>query len=169
MAIEVILDSKQRQTYCLTMIQEAVLDGSKTVVVKDTDMSPTAKQRRLRWLWAGEIANSGLGQHDTKDGVDMFCKWKFGRPILLRDSEVFGAIFAGFEIMVKDYDPEEKKECYRQFTRDYISIENLMSRKQEAEYLTDIQNFWTRKGVCLTDPGLLGLDPTLFKKNKDNI
>ena len=166
MAIEIIIDSDQQKTYAKSLIDQMPIDGSCTVITKKTDVSPTARQRRLRWKWCGEIASSGLGSSDTKDGVDLYCKYKFARPILLRDSEVFGAIFAGFELAIKDYDPEEKKECYRQFTRDYISVEHLMNKAQEAEYLKDIQDFWTRLGVELTDPSLYGLDKDLTRKPK---
>ena len=169
MAIEIIIDSDQQKTYAKSLIDQMPIDGSCTVITKKTDVSPTARQRRLRWKWMGEIAQSGLGQNDTKDGVDMYCKWKFARPILLRDSEVFGASFAGFENLVKDYDPFLKKELYKEFTRDYISPEKLMTKAQEAEYLRDIQNFWTRLGVEMTDPSMMGLDLTRKPKEEQHL
>ncbi len=134
-------------------------DGSEQVTFKKVGMDSTAKQRRLQWLWYTEISQSGLGADDTKDDVHIRAKWQFARPILLKDSETFGAIFAGFELVIKDYDKEVKRDCYREFARDYISTEH-MSRKQRADFLTDLQNFWIRKGVSLTEPATQGIDLT---------
>ena len=144
-------------------------DSSMTVVIKKTGKDSTAKQRGLQWMWFGEIAESGLGSEDTKDDVHLKAKWKFARPIFLRDSELFGAVFAGFELMVKDYDFELKRACYKEFTQDYIKTE-YMNKAQRAEFLTNLQDFWLRKGVNLSDPARYGLDDNfnIRKKDKQN-
>jgi len=159
----IIINNKRQQTYAINLIKEMSLDGSMTVITKKTDMNQTAKQRRLNWLWNHEISISGLGQDDTKETVHTRAKWQFARPILLRDSETFGAIFCGFEMIIKDYDPEVKKRCYMEFSRDYISCERL-SKRQRAEFLTDLQSYWTRKGVNLTDPSMQGVDLNKYKR-----
>jgi len=164
MATEIIIDSEQQKQYCRTRLEEIEIDGKSTVVFKKTDESNTARQRRLRWTWMGEISQSGLGQNDTKDGVDLYCKWRFARPILLRDSERFGEILAGFEHIVNDYDQDTKKICYRAFTRDYISVQKLMNKKQEAEYLRDIERFWIRQGATLTDPKNRNVDLSRYEE-----
>jgi len=164
MATEIILDSKQRKTYCQELINEIELDGKKSVVIKNTDMDPTAKQNRLRWMWMGEISNSGLGSNDTKIGADLTAKWQFARPILLRDNKVFALTYKGFMDLVEN--SEIRSEQIKEFTRDYMSVSKLMSRKQEAEYLTDIQKFWDSKGIGLTSPVLQGLDVNCFGKNR---
>jgi len=51
------------------------------------------------------------------------------------------------------------------FASQYISTERF-TRKQRAEFLTDFQNYWTGKGVELTDPSLQGLDQFLGYKTK---
>ena len=161
----ILIDSQRQKTYCKSLIDEMPEDGSMTVIVKKTDMGSTGAQRRLYWQWATEISLSGLGADDTKESVHIRAKYQFGHPILLRDSETYGAIFAGFEIVIKDYDPETKRECYREFSRDFIHTEQL-TKAQRAEMMTDMQNFWTRRGVDLTNPDDLGLDKTFNLKRK---
>jgi len=161
-----IIDSTRQKTYCKSLIDEMPEDGSMTVEIKKAGMDSTAKQRRLNWLWCTEIAQSGLGADDTKEDVYTRAKYQFARPILLRDSETFGAIFAGFEIVIKDYDTEVKRQCYMEFSRDYISTEQ-MTKRQRAEFLTDLQGYWIRKGVNLTDPATQGLDKYLGFKPKE--
>jgi hypothetical protein len=112
-------------------------------------------------MWAGEIANSGLGSDDNKNDVHTRAKWMFARPILLRDCEIFPIILNKFEETIQY--AENKSELYRIFSRDYISTERL-SKSQRAEYLTDFQRYWTSKGVCLSDPELQGLDLESFKE-----
>jgi hypothetical protein len=140
----IILENEQRRTYLLNLIQEQPADGSVTVLVKKTDTSATAAQRRLNWMWCDEVARSGLGSEDTKEGVHITCKWLFARPILLRDNGVFGAIFEGFSVMVEDLTEQDRKEFWREFTEYYVSTER-MTRAQRAEYLTEFQRYWTGK------------------------
>lgn len=158
----IIIDSDQRKKYCKTLIDEMKADGSNTIEFKKTDKAPTAKQRRLRWLWLTEISQSGLGRNDTKEGADLTAKWQFVRPILLRDNDTFAIIYHHFMEAIEAY--SNKEIFIKEFARDYISIEKLMSRKQEAEFLTDLQNYWTRKGVNLTSPALIGLNLDKIKK-----
>lgn len=155
----IIIQSAQSKTFTKSLIDELPEDGSFTIEIKKTDKSPTGKQRRLQWLWATEVANSGIGGNDTKEGVHLAMKWKFARPILLRDCDVFPVFYFHFEEVTKY--AEEKSHLMKEFTRLYISAENL-SKTQRAEYLTDFQRFWVGKGVCLTDPSLQGLNPDTF-------
>jgi len=165
----IIIDSERQKTFALNLIQEMPVDGTFTVETKKTDVSATAKQRRLSWLWAGEVAASGLGRDDTKEGVHTTAKWLFARPILLRDNEVFGAIFEGFSHMIQDISDQDRGEYWRKFTEYYISTEQ-MTRRQRAEYLTEFQRFWVGKGVNLSDPALQGLDEKLdWKPKKETV
>jgi hypothetical protein len=156
----IILENEQRKTYLLNLIQEKPVDGSVTVEIKKTDTSSTAKQRQLQWKWYTEVAASGLGRDDTKDAVHITAKWMFAKPILLRDSAVFGAIFEGFSLMVQEIEEQDRAEFWREFTEYYISTEQ-MNRGQRAEYLREFELFWRGKGVELTDPSLQGLDEHL--------
>ena len=152
---EIILNSDQQQRYALSLVGELPLDGTFEVIVKKVDKSSTAKQRRLRWMWMGEVSRSGLGSHDTKEGVDLASKWQFARPILLRDDDFFASIFDHFMGLVQGT-PAFSEAC-KKFTSQYISVER-MTKKQEAEYLTEFQRYWICKGVALTDPSTQGVD-----------
>ena len=154
---EIILSNKQQQAYCQTWIKEAVLDGSKTVVLKSTDKSSTSKQRRLNWLWCDQVSKSGLGSNDDKNNVYIGAKWRFARPILLRDDDIYATIDTYFLDTVKN--AENRSELIKQFANQYISVEN-MTRKQRAEYLTEFQKYWVVRGVNLTDPAMIGVDLT---------
>lgn len=154
---EVVLSSEREKAYAENLVKQSPPDGSITVVIKKTDISSTAKQRKLAWLWNSEVAASGLGRDDLKEGVHTTCKWMFARPILLRDDEVFGAVYAGFSKMVEQIEEGTRSDFWREFTRDFISTER-MTMKQRSEYLKSFQYFWTSKGVSLTDPSLQGVD-----------
>jgi len=150
----IIVNSARGKTYTINLVKELPEDGSKTVEIKNTGMSSTAKQRRLQWLWAGEVARSGLGQDDNKESVHVRAKWMFARPILLRDNELFGILYNAFMDLVKD--SVVFPELCRQFTAQHISTER-MTKRQRSEYLSEFERYWTCKGVQLTSPDLLGL------------
>ena len=157
-----IIDSERQKTYCKSLIDELEEDGSMTVEIKKTGMDSTAKQMRLRFMWMGEIAQSGLGQHDTKMDVDLACKYKFGLPILLRDDDCFAVVYHHFQEAIEGYG--NYSALIKQFCKDYVSISKLMSRKQQSEYLTDILDYWTRKGLGLTRPEDQGVDLSKFQE-----
>jgi len=157
----IIIDSEMQKNYCRTMIDQIKLDGKSAVVFKKTDMSPTARQRRLWWCWCTEVSMSGLGQDDDKESVHVRAKWQFIRPILLRDDDLFGMIYNKFMEVVSGM--ENRSELCQVFAQDYISTERI-TRKQRAEGMSEFQRFWIGKGVELTNPDLLGLDMTLLKK-----
>lgn len=151
----IIVNSPQSKRYLFSLVEEMPEDGTKEVILKNVDMSSTAKQRRLRWMWNDEVSRSGLGRHDTKIGVDLAAKWQFARPILLRDDEMFSAIYSYFMDTVRGADAFS--EYCKKFTEQYISIER-MNKAQVVEYLKEFQRFWVSKGVRLTDPELQGLN-----------
>lgn len=151
----IIITSDQQQRYALSLVGELPIDGTMEVIVKKVDKSSTAKQRRLRWLWAGEVAMSGLGKHDDKESVDLAAKWMFARPILLRDDDMFGAIYEYFMDLMKN-SPVFSESC-KKFTAEYISVVR-MTKKQQSEYLAEFQRYWIGKGVNLTDPETQGVD-----------
>ena len=80
----VTITSDQQRRYALSLVGELPIDGNDGRSSSRLTSHPTAKQRRLRWLWMGEISQSGLGKHDTKESVDLACKWQFALPILKR-------------------------------------------------------------------------------------
>ena len=161
--IQIVMDSERQKRYSKSLIDEMKIDGSKTIVFKNTDLSSTAKQRKLQWLWNTEISQSGLGQDDTKESVHTRAKLMFAHPILMRDDEVYPLLYNAFKEAVKT--SENYALFIKDFAEQYISTERL-SRRQRAEYLKDMQNYWTEKGVELSDPSLQGLDQHLGYKLK---
>ena len=153
-----IIDSEIRKRYCKSVIDEMPLDGSETVIFKKTDVSSTAKQRQLQWLWYTETATSGLGSDDTKDDVHVRAKMMWAHPILMRDDPVYPILYNAFKKAVRT--SESYGDKIKEFANQYISTERL-TRKQRAEYLSDYQKYWTDRGVALTDPSLQGLDENL--------
>ena len=151
----VLISSPREKTFALSLVGEIEPDGTMEVIIKKIDGSSTAKQRRLRWLWMGEVAVSGLGQHDTKEDVDLGAKWQFARPILLRDDDMFGAIYAYFMDLMTG--TAAFSVACKQFTEQYISV-SRMTKKQQSEYLSEFQRFWIGKGVNLTDPASQGVN-----------
>jgi hypothetical protein len=151
----IIIKNEQSKRYCEDIISEIPLDGSHTVIIKKTDRSTTARQRRLQWMWNEEVAKSGIGQDDDKESVHVRAKWMFARPILLRDDEVFQVLYETFIDTVKE--SLNYAEYCRVFAGQYISTERL-SKAQRAEYLTEFQRYWTGHGVNLTDPVMQGVD-----------
>ena len=151
----IIINSDQARRSAISLVEGLPMDGTMEVVVKKADKSATAKQRRLSWQWYKEVAESGKGQHDTKEAVHAAAKWQFARPILLKEDEVFGIIYSQFMDFVKG--TPGYSECCRVFASEYISTER-MTKRQRAEMMTDFQRYWTREGVALTDPDSMGLD-----------
>ena len=149
------MKSEQSRRYCRTLIDEIPLDGSKTVVFKNTSKDSTAKQRALQWLWCSEIAQSGLGQDDDKESVHIRAKMMFAHPILMRDDDVYPILYVTFKKAVQT---SENYALYiKDFASQYISTERL-TKAQRAEYLTEFQRYWIGKGANLTDPDTQGKD-----------
>jgi hypothetical protein len=160
----ILIDSDRQKTYAKSLIDEMAIDGSFTVETKKTAMDSTAKQRRLQWMWYHEISISGLGQDDNKDDVHIRMKWKFARPILLRDDEMFGIVYGAF---IKTVEGSELYGKYcKVFSEQYISTES-MTRTQRAEYLTEVQGYWIMKGVELTIPDDYGKNLLRFKPKQE--
>lgn len=157
---EIIISSEQQQKYCLTFIQEMKLDGTQTVILKRTDKSPTAKQRRLWYLWCREVAMSGLGQDDDTESVHIRAKWMFVRVLLLEQSEMFTLIYNHFMKTVET--SSARAEQCQVFARDYISTESL-TKENRIKSLSDFQRYWVFRGVNLTDPALRGIDLNNYK------
>jgi len=160
----IVIKSDKSKIYCRSLLDELPIDGTKEVIFKNVDTSSTAKQQGLQWRWNGEVAASGVGSDDTKEGVHITAKWMFARPILLRDDAVFGAVFAGFSQMVEQVGDRSRKEMWREFTEYHISTQK-MTTKQRAEYLRDFERYWVGKGVDLTDPKMRGVDLNKYAKD----
>ena len=135
------------------VLQEiSALDIAETyycVIITDA-MSKSTRQRGLQWKWYGEVANSGIGAADTKEGVHRFSKWQFARPILMRDDPIFAVVLPGLR---KEY--KGNKAVMRHICDTYVSTEG--EGFAISEYLSDFERYYRQNGVALTIPekGLL--------------
>jgi len=156
----IIIDSERQRTYAKSLIDEMATDGSNEVITKKVDKSSTTKQRNLKWQWNTDIAMSGLGGNDTKATVHLWNKKEFGHPILMRDDENYAILFKGFRDQVKHLD--DYVDRMKWFVKHKLETEGF-SRSQQAEYLTEVQKYWSDKGVNLTDPDDYGKNLLRFK------
>lgn len=126
-------------------------DGKIKVVISDAG-SKSVRQRGLQWLWYTEVAAAGVGGRleSTKDGVHLYSKWRWAIPILIRDDEFFGEIFAAWK-QKWGSDPERMEW----FVDNQVHTES-MSTSQVAELLTEFERHY-RPMVNLTNPDDLRL------------
>lgn len=133
------------------------MDGGMTVEIKKTPKDATYKQQSLWFKWCGEVANSGLGKDDNTNDVHISSKWRFVRPILLEENELFGIIYDMF-IKTIEGSVLHSKYC-KEFADKWIHTNDL-TRKGRVKSLNEFQRYWIMKGLALTDPNLMGLDLT---------
>ena len=134
----------------IAFISRLKCDGKVKITVSNAG-SKTSKQRGLQWRWYTDIANSGIGNDDTPDSVDLTCKWLFARPIFCRDDDFFNDLHNEYK-KIHGADPERMKW----FCANIIHTEQF-SPSQMAEYLDMIEKYYVSKGVQLTDPREYGL------------
>lgn len=149
----IVIDSELQKTFAYNIIKEMPLDGTCEVITKKVDTRATTKQQGLWWLWCGEVAVSGLGSYDTKNDVHISSKWRFVRPILLVQDELFGILYESFMEKIKG------SACYSEYCKGFSDLyihTGDLTKRQRAESLTEFKNYWTGKGLSLTDPDSLG-------------
>ena len=152
---QILINSARQKTYAINLIKEMPLDGDNQVIIKKVDKSSTTAQQSLWWLWCGQVALSGLGSDDTKDNVHISSKWRFVRPILLRDDELFSVLYESFMEKIKG------SACCAEYCKGFSDLyihTGSLTRSQRAESLTEFKNYWISKGVDLTDPDTQGKD-----------
>ena len=138
--------AKQR---AIKRINEIEINGSISVKIADS-RNKSSQARGLQWMWSTEVAESGIGQYDTKIGVHRAAKWKWAVPILIRDDEDFCDLWPE---LLRIYGKDSNKMKY--------IVDHFVSTEGEGfaigEYLTDFERFWRGHGVALTipDDGLL--------------
>lgn len=144
--------SKTVVSSLITRILELTPDTTIQVKISNTG-TKSDKQRGLDWTWNTEISQAGIGgkHEDTKKGVHLACKWRFGVPILRRDDDFFAALYVGW---LEKHKGDE--EAIMWFIDHHVSTEAL-TVSQMAEYLTAKEMFYSSKGVNLTDPQFKGL------------
>ncbi len=116
-------------------------DGKWEVVIREHKSSRSLAQNRLYWKWNSELSSeTGI----SKQAAHLQFKWRFARPLLIRDDET-GGIEALYE-RVKDHPAMQKALTNLLSTRD-------LSTAQMAEALTDY-DLWAANsgGVQFSHP-----------------
>ena len=162
---QIIIDSEQQKTYAKNLIDKMPADGSCLVITKKVDKTSSAKQRGLKWIWNDEIAKSGLGRDDTDLDVHIRMKMKFGHGIKMRaaqedDEDCYPEIYTAVTETYKNH--PAYSVIMKNFANEHIKTEKF-TQAQNAEYLTKVQQYWSRKGVNLTDPDNYGKNLLRFK------
>lgn len=135
----------------------SIIPNGKIKVTFSDAGSKSSKQRGLDWMWNTEIAehykNTGTGgaHDDTKEGVHLLCKWRFGGRILQRDDSFFSDLWDAWQLKYKD-----DKRAIMWFIENHISTEQF-THSQMGEYLTEKKQYYLRAGVNLTEPEFRGL------------
>jgi len=154
------LSSSYLKAMLIKRIDEIDVSGKIKVSISEQTNKST-RCRGLQYLWATEVANSGLGSFDTKEDVHRAAKWKWAVPILIRDNEHFAFIWPELK---KAVGPDSEKMKY--IIDEFVSTES--DGFAIGEYLTDFERYYRDHGVPLTipDDGLLQWANEQENKNK---
>ena len=136
----------------ITRITELDLTEAKKVTISDSG-TKSSRQRGLQWIWYRDIANAGIGgkHEDTKEGVHLVSKWRFGVRILQRDDSDFSDLC---DVGTKKYGCDPVRMLW--FVDQHVSTE-IFTTSQMAEFLKEVQNYYLAHGVNLTNPAFRGL------------
>ena len=136
---------------------DGIMPNGKIKVTFSDAGSKSSKQRGLDWMWNTEISEhykstgTGGNHYDTKEGIHLICKWRFGSRILQRDDSNFSDLWDGWQLRHKD-----DKASMMWFIDKHIKTEEF-THSQMGEYLTEKKQYYLRAGVDLTDPDFRGL------------
>ena len=118
------------------------LDGHTTMVLRDSD---TRSNRQLALLWKlfRFIAKSGKGDANTAEKVNVKCKWKYLRPMLMANDPQY---VAAMQTLERDFLGNPKM---MEFLTSKIFHFSDLSIKEMSECLTEIINDYGSKGIYL--------------------
>ena len=118
------------------------LDGHTTMVLRDSD---TRSNRQLALLWRlfRFIAKSGKGDSDTAEDVNVSCKWRFLRPMLVSSDTMYAEVLQSIE---RDYASDPKMMKF--ITAKLFHFGDL-SVSQMSECLNQIIDYYGSHGIYL--------------------
>lgn len=105
----------------------------------------TVEQNRLQRLWLREAAEQ-LGD-DTIEGYRAYCKLHFGVPILRAEVDEFCAVY---DRLIRPLTYEDKLALMA-VPLD-LPVTRIMTTRQKAQYLDQVYQHFTERGVLLTEP-----------------
>lgn len=130
------------------VIDKLPLEKFVIAIEKDSgDLSD--KQRRLYFMWIGEINTAQSGRAGGKDGLHLRMKERFLRPILMREDEGYAEMVEALE-RVKTLD-NAAYQTLNNKVNELTSIRGL-EKHLMTEYLNDIEAASLGAGIPLTHP-----------------
>lgn len=133
-------------------LKELPCDGKLKLTISDAG-SKSSRQRGLQYIWYKDIVSSGIGgrHEENTESLHTACKYWFARPIFIRDDPFFADLDGMY---VQLYGGNSDRMAW--WASEQIHTEKLTT-SQMGEYLTEIQKYYSGKGVQLTDPDDLKL------------
>lgn len=117
--------------------------------VQGRDRTPS--QNKLQRLWCNEIAEQLADR--TPEEVRGYCKLTMGVPILRAEDEEF---CKAYDRVVRPLPYEDKLACMMEPID--FPVTRRMKVRQHVAFLDHMHEYWSAKGIRLTDP-----DPDLAK------
>ena len=132
----------------LNALEICPIDSSHIVIISDKKEKRSAKQLSFLWKLFRAVAASGIGNADTAEDVELSCKWRFLRPMLVSIDTRYAEILQSVEKLYAG-DPAMMK-----FVTGKLFHFSDLNTAEMAEVLTQIIDYYTRHGVSLPDPSL---------------
>ena len=104
-------------------------------------------QLKLAWMWATDVAQSGLGSYDTKEDCYWEFKVRFLAPTLAAADEEFAQLWESLGA----YNLLGNKQLYRQMSDRFIS-HNDCTVTQVSEALSEWERVMLDHGIQLRQP-----------------
>lgn len=144
---------RQYQTAVLMRdVSKLEQDKNFEIVLRNYSDTKSDRQRRTNWLWNNQVAKSGIGSNDSADGVHLNAKWQFARPLLLAGNDDYSLWVQDLIKMLEEFHPNDNERLKNLFVHG-VHTEKMLP-DMVSDFLNNFQNYWTQKGVKLTDPSL---------------
>ena len=149
----IFIGSVAAKLEALNFVHDIDINDGVKITIGD-GRSKSAKQRGLQWRWNTDVSNSGIGgkHEDTKEGVHIVSKWRFGRSLIAEFMPEH------FELLITLEERFKSNPDVMYYIADkFISTEDFEVPIM-AKYLTEFERYYRGKhGVNLTipDDGLL--------------
>lgn len=132
----------------ITLSAPATADVILTMESANREEQCRASQLRLMWMWATDMAKSGVGQHDTKEDCYWEFKTRFLAPALAADDAEFAQLWASLSAVSL----LGNQALYRKMSDRFISHEDCTVR-QVASALSEWERTMAAEGINFRHPG----------------